>query len=158
MEIIDYPNYLIYEDGRVLNQKRKRYLKEQNNRGGYMNVCLYHNGKQGRRNIHRLIAIHYIPNPENKKEVDHINRIRTDNRIENLRWVSNLENHQNMSFYKSNKSGHKHVSSFSQDKRWRYQKTINKIKHQKYFKSKIDAICYKYIIQLRIKSEHFLRI
>ena len=45
--------------------------------------------------VHRIVAETFIPNPENKSEVDHINRIRNDNRVENLRWVTRLENAQN---------------------------------------------------------------
>ena len=43
----------------------------------------------------RLIALTWIPNPENKPEIDHINTVRTDDRVENLKWVSSKENKQN---------------------------------------------------------------
>ena len=46
-------------------------------------------------NHHRLVALQFIPNPDNKREVDHINRIRTDNHISNLRWSTCLENLHN---------------------------------------------------------------
>ena len=61
----------------------------------------------GRKNftIHRLVAIHYIPNPENKPEVDHINRIRDDYRIENLRWATKGENDENKGIQKRNNTG-----------------------------------------------------
>lgn len=47
--------------------------------------------------VHRIVAETFIPNPENKPEVDHINRIRNDNRADNLQWVTKLENLQNRS-------------------------------------------------------------
>lgn len=59
---------------------------------GYLVVNLRKNGKTKQLKVHRLIAIAFIPNPTNKPFIDHINGIRTDNRIENLRWCTKEEN------------------------------------------------------------------
>lgn len=59
---------------------------------GYPQITLSKNGKSKIFRIHRLMAIAFIPNPENKKEVNHINGIKTDNRIENLEWATKSEN------------------------------------------------------------------
>ena len=155
MEIIDYPNYLIHDDGRVYNKKRNKFLKHRTHKDGYKFVGLYKDGKEKRFSVHRLVAIHYIPNPDNKPEVDHISRIKYDNRIENLRWATGSENNQNKEKYYNNTSGHKNISYHKQNDRWLYEKTINGKKVQKYFDSKIDCICYKYISQLKIRSCNF---
>ena len=152
MEIIGYENYLIYEDGRVYNQKRNRFLKHGTTREGYKQVVLYKEGKAQNNRIHRLIALHYIPNPENKPCVDHINRIKTDNRIENLRWATVSENGQNQTKQINNKSGHIYVCYDKSSSLWKFSKTINKKRINKSFKSKIDCICYKFIIMLKIKT------
>lgn len=66
---------------------------------GYPVVSLY-SKEGGKENsqlfcIHRLVAETFIPNPENKPCIDHINTIKTDNRVENLRWVTYVENNNN---------------------------------------------------------------
>jgi hypothetical protein len=104
-EIKDYEDYLIYEDGRVQKKKTNRFLKPCLNEGGYLVVGLYKNKKQKMFRIHRLIALHYIPNPNNLPMIDHINRVRDDNRIENLRWATNSENMRNCKMNKRNTSG-----------------------------------------------------
>ena len=151
MEIEGYENYLIYEDGKVFSKKRNKFLKPCMT-DGYYTISLCKNGKPKSSRINRLIAIHYIPNTENKPQVDHINRIRTDNRIENLRWVSHLENMQNRRIPNTNKSGIKNIYYDKFHDRWKYEKMINGNKIHKLFKTKIDAICYKYIFQLKLKT------
>ena len=64
---------------------------------------------QTKHRIHRLMALAFIPNPENKQEVDHINRIRHDNRVENLRWATRSENQSNINVQINNKLGHQHI-------------------------------------------------
>ena len=62
---------------------------------GYLCVVLSKNGKAKKVRLHQLIAQAFIPNPENKPCIDHINTIRDDNRIENLRWCTQKENLNN---------------------------------------------------------------
>tara|TARA_R110002153_G_scaffold21245_1_gene71089 strand:+ start:193 stop:639 length:447 start_codon:yes stop_codon:yes gene_type:complete len=142
MEVIGYPGYLIYPDGKVQNKKSKRYLKQCEDSGGYLQVKLYNN-KSKIYNIHRLVALHYIPNPDNKRCVDHINRNRTDNRLDNLRWATHSENQQNTGICKNNKLGIKNISYHKTRDRYDYKKIINGVKHEKYFKTLEEAIEYK---------------
>ena len=68
-------------------------LKTAKNNGGYLYSTPCKNGFAKKITIHRLIATHFIPNPENKPCINHKNGIKTDNRIENLEWVTYLENY-----------------------------------------------------------------
>lgn len=67
------------------------------NHQGYYQVFLGEcgKGKRKRVSVHRLVAMAFIPNPNNKPVIDHINTIRNDNRVENLRWVTFSENNRN---------------------------------------------------------------
>lgn len=60
---------------------------------GYLGVICSVNGVTSYPLVHRLVALAFIPNPENKPQVDHIDGDRTNNRPDNLRWVTNRENH-----------------------------------------------------------------
>lgn len=86
--------YEISNTGRVrpLFKSRVEYLKPKTNHKGYLYFGLSHNKKDFSRFQHRLIAQAFIPNPENKPQINHINGIKTDNRIENLEWCTNGEN------------------------------------------------------------------
>lgn len=76
----------------VITNKNNLPLKGGMNYKGYKIVGLSKNGKQITYKIHRLLSIQYIPNPNNLPIVDHIDRVRTNNDLSNLRWVSASEN------------------------------------------------------------------
>lgn len=71
---------------------KETFLKPKKNLKGYVYFGLSLNKKDFSRFQHRLIAESFIDNPENKPQINHINGIKTDNRIENLEWVTNGEN------------------------------------------------------------------
>jgi hypothetical protein len=137
MEIVGYENYLIYPDGNVQNKKTKRYLKGRANKYGYLQVNLHKTNKD----IHRLVAEHYVSNPDNKPQVDHINRIKQDNGVENLRWVTQNENMANTGLRKDNKTGVKNIVTHQSG--YRYVKRKNDVIHRKAFKTLQEAIAYK---------------
>ena len=86
--------YSITDTGKVFGHKRGKYLNPYKNKKGYLLVKLYKNGKCKNHQVHRLVAIAFIDNPLNKEQVNHINAIKTDNRVENLEWATHLENNQ----------------------------------------------------------------
>lgn len=89
--IIPGTHYSIHDDGAVFNNKTQRFIRPQSN-GRYYKVTLSINGKEHQYLVHRLVANAFIPNPENKPEVNHINGDRLDNRASNLEWVTAKEN------------------------------------------------------------------
>lgn len=87
--------YQVSNLGRIKRIDRNIEIIGSSNSKGYLAVKLTMNGICKTKTIHRLVAETFIPNFHNKSEVDHINTVRTDNRVQNLRWVTHKENCNN---------------------------------------------------------------
>lgn len=99
-DIKNYPNYQVSSMGNVKrlsnNKTRKeKILRHLKDRGGYLYINLWENGKVKHYRVHRLVAEAFIPNPNNLPQIDHINTNKSDNRVENLKWVTQKENNNN---------------------------------------------------------------
>ncbi len=125
-DIIGYEGlYQISNKGRVksvkLNSIRKSHLSDR----GYQIITLRNKNHTKSVRIHRLVAIHFIPNPDNKEQVNHIDFDPLNNIVENLEWVTNRENscHSLQRNKKSSKYVGVHFSNSS-------NKWISKIRFQ----------------------------
>lgn len=84
-------DYLISNKGRVKSLKTNKILKVNIDRYGYNYISL--KGKIGKKKkIHRLVAETFIPNPENKEQINHIDGVKTNNEVTNLEWCTCSEN------------------------------------------------------------------
>lgn len=91
--VVEHENeYLISPDGEIYSIRNNLLLKYRRDKHGYFKIGVSINGKKYYLTRHRLVAIAFIPNPENKPQVNHINGIPGDDRIENLEWVTASEN------------------------------------------------------------------
>lgn len=123
----DLKEYRIDKCGNVYSLKNKIYLKYHKNKQGYTYYMI--NGKQ--RLMHRLVAITFIPNPNNYKEINHKNETKYDNRVENLEWCSRQYNSTyNNCHLRHNDWEKKPVLQFDLQgnfiKEWSYAKEIEK--------------------------------
>ncbi|MGM9942994.1 MAG: HNH endonuclease signature motif containing protein [Erysipelotrichaceae bacterium] len=86
--------YTIDKEGNVFSESKNGYLSVGNNGRGYLTVSLKIKGerKWKKAYVHRLVAKAFIPNKDNKEEVNHINQNKKDNTVQNLEWVTRLEN------------------------------------------------------------------
>ena len=128
--------YSISPDGDVYSHLSEQYLKQRDNGKGYKTVALTNSkGKRKIFYVHRLVAFSYLGVPTYQCEVNHINKIRSDNRVENLEYCSTTENE--VKKLQGKKRG---VYWFKLRKKWRASIKINgKEKHLGLFEVKEEA-------------------
>lgn len=110
-----FPNYVIHKDGSLLNVltgKKKKYSCK----NGYFFCWLHHHGVKKMFYCHRLLAEHFIPNPNQHKYVDHIDGVTTNNELKNLRWCSQSANLRNQK--KKRRNGLRGCYYHRQNNRW----------------------------------------
>lgn len=90
----EYPGYMVSDTGLILSLKNteSKVLKGRPHSHGYVAICVRHDGKSKYRLLHRLVATAFIPNPDNKMEVNHKDGDKKNNNASNLEWATHSEN------------------------------------------------------------------
>tara|TARA_R110000772_G_scaffold243003_1_gene355710 strand:- start:37 stop:528 length:492 start_codon:yes stop_codon:yes gene_type:complete len=141
--------YTIYPDGRVWSRFGKGKFLSHRTSKGYTRVGLYKANVKKNKLVHRLLAEAYIPNPEGKPFIDHIDRDRANNSLNNLRWVTHQENNQNAALYKTNKTGILGVYyRKALRKKWSAYINIDGKRKAKCFATKDEAIAWRKEMEL----------
>ena len=120
-DAIGSPLYEVSNLGKVRHKIRLTILKPRESRKGKDYICYeVHiadaNKKQRNQKIHQLVANAFIPNPDNRREIDHIDRNTANNRVDNLRWCTRSENLLNTKLRSDNTSGHKRIRVYNKEK------------------------------------------
>jgi hypothetical protein len=138
-----YENYMIGRNSIIYNIKTGQKIKPLLGNHGYYCFNPSNNGKQKCLLIHRILAELYIPNDNpSRTYIDHIDRNKTNNNLDNLRWVTNQENMMNMNY--------KHISRCKKSGSYVVQyRDATSYKHRKQFKQLEDA--ENYLEKLRLE-------
>lgn len=90
--IEEFPSYRVSDKGNIYNKKgEKLVIGRRKSNSGYIQVRLYKDNKYHYRYVHRLVALAFIPNPNNYRTINHINGNKLDNSISNLEWASDAQ-------------------------------------------------------------------
>jgi hypothetical protein len=101
--------YIIFKSGKIYSLTSNLFLSTRINSNRVIVDFISNDGKKLTRKLHRLLAEAFIPNPNNYKEIDHINRNPLDNDLSNLRWCSHMQNCNNKGIYSNNQSGFQNI-------------------------------------------------
>ena len=86
--VVGYDKYRISTNGDIFSLYRNKILIQTKDKDGYCYVTIVKDKIKKNMRIHRLVAMTFLENPENKPTVNHINGIKNDNRLENLEWAT----------------------------------------------------------------------
>lgn len=113
--ITEASNYEVSTDGQVRNRTTKKILKGRLSKNGYLQVSIKIDATQKfcNRYIHRLVALHFIQNPNNKREVNHIDGNKENNTLSNLEWVTSSENQKHRHLIGNKKTSNRHIGMFN---------------------------------------------
>lgn len=115
----DFAKYEVSCWGNVRNVKTGRILKFGPDRTGYHQVKLYKPDTKQNTKVHRLVAMHFVANPDGKPCVDHIDGDILNNHVSNLRWVTQQENCMNQCSTRGSSSRHRGVYWDKATSKWR---------------------------------------
>jgi len=122
-----FENYEVSNFGHIKNKKTGRILKACPNENGYLIANFYKDKKVKSLNIHRIVGMTFLDNPDNKPQIDHIDNNKNNNNVNNLRWATSSENQMNTQKQSNNKSGIKGVCWSKSSKKWQAQIVIDGI-------------------------------
>ena len=138
-----FNSYEIFEDGRVWSKKCYRFVSQQTNTNGYVTCRIIRNDNISKtKSIHRLVAKAFIPNPNNLEFVDHKDRNKKNNNLNNLRWVTRRDNNCNTKIPSNNTSGIKGVFE-TRYGTWTARYNINHLQKSKTFNTQEEAIRFR---------------
>jgi len=142
MNCKDYHGYTVWDDGTVIGTRHGNTLKPNFNKNtGYYQLTLYYNGHRKDYQIHRLVAMVFLPNFYGKPTVDHKDhRDKTNNNLYNLKWATYEEQAWNRGMSSRNTSGVNGVSCRKSNNTWIAQIKKSGLKKFKSFKTKEEAI------------------
>ena len=138
-DLKDYEEYyLINKNGEIKSKRQNKIMKCKTDRG-YLRIGLRKNGIKKFYNLHRLLAIQFIPNPNDYPLIDHIDNNKLNNDLTNLRWITHSGNQRNRD-YKNKSSKYRGVCWDKKDKKWKVAIRIDgKKKHLGCFSNEEEA-------------------
>ena len=135
-----YNKYQVSNYGRIKSKKNNTILSVKNSKGWYLTISFYIDGKRITLRPHRLVGKYFIPNPENKKCINHIDLNKQNNRVDNLEYCTHKENMQH-----AIKNGHFYFVGYDNKNRVYKHRTGNKMKINK---------CYGKIYQFSLDMNY----